>query len=672
MKRYRIAGLAFILFFATFQVFAFFGNSLLGPNYCVVGCGRGPLGVAPLGDVIKGVNEFAFGPTLDAFEQKGKNIVDYASEKADAKILVLDKSLNDKVEQISEIAQDSISQLDTVLRTNIEFGIEGLSRQIDALDIVGTKQNDQLNALLRGIVFFVSISIMIIWLAKYVAVREGSLRSRLYQARWRGGVALAALVIILVAPNFIPGLKYRIPEIQKDLLKGYTAEFNNLSYRRSAYIADKLTALDPTNKDFFRKRDISIILREAYFNPVSYRVSDSLASTELKIASLLIPGDDSSRLHDEAVKFISEPDLEITFAMIVWQVRQNDSAHLQAANICAHVIERQLALAPENQARLLPLAVHYLKSYLINPIRDADVSMVKLEETELKPDVYSVNYPIKNVSELKAILAKASGTVFPKAKSAEAETLLRQIQFGGKVAEVYSASLPGYIQMLNLSFAAKTASPEAKKEIAAQRNQISEKIIKSWDSLLDDGGSRFFSDANLRLSLMTSLNAIYDRVGLYASSADFSLHPFISDEQYDKLATDKSFHRRWLKGMNGAIRPSGLPLLSFRTKVQFLIDQKSLYDFESSYFDFMSDTVNAEKAKLAAANAAKLGLFVCVNQSDMSELQSQKLVECGQAGAQQLNAVWYIRSLLPLEKRTTIEDWQTIFQTSLLRPATII
>ncbi|WP_236190753.1 hypothetical protein [Pseudomonas pharyngis] len=676
MRRASIYFAAALFIFSADQVFALIGNSLLGKNNCLVACGRGPMGVAPLGDIMKGVNEFAFGPTLDAFEQKGKNIIDYASEKAGIERVALGKTLEDKIQIISEIAQDSVSQLDSVLRNNVNLGIEGLSRSIESLDIVGSKQNDQLNSLFRGVVYLVSVAAFIIWLAKYIATKNGPMKSRLYQARWRFFVSGVALTIIIAAPFFIPQLKYRIPEIEKSLLTDYSAEFKNLSFQRSAYIAGKLAIIDPKNQEYLRMRDVSTVLRDVFFNPASYRTTEGLSSTQLKVASLLLSNKTHETIEDKPQKFVNDSSLEIALAMIVWQVRQDDIAHFQAANICAHIIQRELSKPINDRVPLLPLAGHYLDAYLVNPIGDIDFERIKdirASDSPITPDIYETNYPLIKIEELREISKLYNQKKSDSSSTQKNEALSEQLNFGKKISETYSVVIPGYIEMLNLNFMMRSASGEALQKLTIQRKMAAEKIINSWnETLANPTGSYLSSNTNLRLSLLTALSTTHQRAQAYGESTEASVPSALNETTIDSLPDEKIFYKKWISTMKGAVRPSGIPLLSLRSKAQFMLDQDLLIAFEKSYMDFLSEPTNIEKAGAAASNASRLGLFVCTDQNSSEPEERYKTVDCSVPNARSLRAVWYIRSIIPVEKRTIADSWTKSLKQSFMRPPPII
>lgn len=679
IKKAFLACVALLVTLITLDATGFIGNSLLGEKYCIVACGRGPLGVAPLGDVVQGVNEMAFGPTLEAFEQKGKNIVDYASKKADEKLLVLDENIGRKIDQIAEISQDSISQLDNVLASNINVGLEGLSRTVESLDIVGSKKNDELNSMLRGIVLLVVLSVMVVWLAKYIASKSGGFLSRLKLARWRVLAAAITVLIVAVAPNFIPLLKYRIPRIQSDLELEYRTEFNSLSFQRSAYIADQLKTIDPRNIEYLRKRDISSVLRDAYFNPASYRTTDGLAEINIRINSLLVPETDfSSAEAGKAVSLLDEPELEITLAMITWQVRQDMLARMQAANICAHVIQRQLSKSNIKTSPLLPLAAHYLASYLIAPVDEDELKIIKGEDKTLVPDIYEVNYPLKTAREMSEILGGYQKRL-ASAQSKEADryggiaTLSRQIAFGKLMADTYKVAIPEYIAMLEANYQVSAAPPESKESFRAARKAHAQRIMKSWKELLSQSASdKISADTNLRLSMITALSATYERAGQYLEvESNGAVIPVLSKSQFEALPLDSSFSKQWIKNMNGMVRPSGFPLLGIRTEAQFLLDQKSLYDFELSYLSFLSEKSNIEKAKVAALNASKLGLFVCASGNQNKE-GAAILSSCDSPDAQGVRIIWHIRSMIPDDRRTVLQSWREPLLQSLQRSPPII
>jgi hypothetical protein len=419
------------------------------------------------------------------------------------------------------------------------------------------------------------------------------------------------------------------------------------------------------------------VLRDVFFNPASYRTTEGLSATQFKVASLLLASNDPEIAKGAPQKFISDSSLEIALAMIVWQVRQDDVAHFQAANICAHTIERELGKPVNERTPLLPLAAHYLESYLVNPIGDFDFERIKSAQTDnggpLKTDVYDVNYPKIRVDGLRKISKSYRADQGSLSSAQGNESLGEQVQFGEKISKIYSVVIPSYIEMLDINFMMRSASGDGLQKLASQRKLLSEKIVNSWNETLEPRvGTYLSSNTNLRLSLLTALTTTQQRAQAYGESTNAVVPPALTETVLDSAPDDRVFYKKWISTMKGAIRPSGIPLLSLRSKTQFLLDQNLLIAFESSYMDFLSEPANVEKAAIAASNASRLGLFVCTNQTDDEPGSKYKTANCADADARSIRAVWYIRSIVPVEKRTIADSWVKSLELSFLRPPPII
>ncbi|MFT3720715.1 hypothetical protein [Pseudorhodoferax sp.] len=661
------------LSFMAFSASAFIGNNMFGKNWCVVGCGRGPLGIAPLGDVIKGANEMAFGPTMEAFEQRGKNIVDYASAKLDQGQIKLDKSLEENLAKLTEVSQDSIEQLDQVLKSNIDIGLEGLSRQIAALDIVGSKKTDDLNVILRGFVLFGVVALLIVWIAQAIGRNGFNPRTAWVAARWRIATSVVAILVVVVVPSLIPQLKYKIPDIKEELEENYAKHMEMLSFQKAAYISEKLVAVDPENSSYLRQRDRADLLRDVFYNPTTYRTVDGLTRTQFMLESLL-----TTTQYDQSPpkKVLVQPDssLEITLAMIAWQVRQDDVTRYQVANICATIIERELKLAETARSPLLPLALHYLRSYLSNPVQDFELKWLLQKSARESDDDYAANYKPKELLQLRKILVDGSSSVRSFPNSFEGSRLAAQIRFGEKVSQTYAVAIPAYMQMLQANFDLRKADPNAKAAKQALRDKYANEVISAWDGLISSSLSPEFSvDLNSRLTLLSALHATYTRAKLYLRTENTgAVRAALTEAESKALPDSDKFHDQWTKGMQGSIRPSGIPVVGYRIRAQYELDQAALAKFEASFSALIDKADSWELAQSAAEQASRLGLYVCAQKIDDPERDLFKTVNCGSPDANSYKALWLIYSMLPTDKRPSVSSWRKYMELGIQRPIPVI
>ncbi|WP_213779933.1 hypothetical protein [Caballeronia sp. dw_276] len=644
---------------------AFIGNHLLGEKWCVVGCGRGPLGIAPVGDLMKGANEFVFGPTLEAFETKGRNIIDYASKKADEKLLTLDNNIEAKLRQLSELTQDAVTQLDGVLSNNINVGLEGLQAKIAALDILGSRKTDDLNRALRGIVILASFSVFAVWIGKYISTSTGSLESRVKKARWRIGGAFVTLAVIAIAPHFIPSLQYQIPLIRAELDAEFDKEYRLLNFKRAAYIAEQLTNVAPDNNDYQYKKMLSELLRDVYLRPTTYKTENSLILTEYRLTSMLWPdGSGETNSASQPPPITKQPEVEITLAMIMWQVRTDALSRFQSAMISAAVLERELAKPVEMRSPFLPLAAHYVRAYLVLPLDRLDTDAIIPGVLGDKTELFQKNYPARSTVELVELLKKASPALTRPADSMALQLLAEQISFSDAVGKTYAIAIPSYVRMVKANSMLAIVPTEQKAQWKAERDSEASKVVAAWNELL-----RIIavpsSSLTMRMALVTALHSTYTRAKLYAGADESgNIPPAVAADSIATLPVEMTFHDQWLREMAAAINPSGLPVLRFRVRAQFLIDQKNLAEFEDAFKKSLTTTPNKDLAINASNAAAKLGLFVCSNQSAINKDRID-LIDCDQPSANKIRALWYIRSLLPVAQQTDLSAWKGVAESSL-------
>lgn len=665
--------LSITLFFSP-TAMAFIGNKLFGKHMCVVACGRGPFGIAPLGDVIKGANEMVFGPTLDGFEQKGKNIVDYASRKFDEKLMKLDSNLDQNLSKLTEVMQDGISQLDDVLRSNIDVGLEGLTRKIEALDILGSKKSDELNGVLRGAIIFLASTLLILWIVKSIFDVKGGWRKRFGDNKWKIAGAACAIVAIYVVPQLVPSLHYRIPKIRSQLEMAYVREFRALEFNRAAFIAEKLATIDPEDPVVLRRRDAAALLRDVYFTPTTYRTLDGLARIEARLLSLLRPGVPDIGAGVGSERGIEDSDLELTMALVEWQVRQDSGARLLVANVCAVVAERELKKDAGQQAPLLPLAGHYIRSYLLYPISNREVDLTDPSARSDKQDEFLSRYALRSNEQIAAVLKELSARGFGRDQAqGRFVSLTNQLSFSDSLGKTYGTAIPSYFAMVEAN--AKLKLPGANKDTLVQvRNAAATKTIEAWEHLLESSGAALNDDLSARLSMVTALHATYSRAQQYLKSDASGNVPgalLPADVEAGDLASRKTFHDLWLSQIVGSIRPSGMPMVRYRIKGQFLQDQGKLVDFEKAFGGVIASRTKVD-ARTAGKAASDLGLFVCTAK-DVEDLNSNfDLVPCDIAAARPLRAVWYVRSLLAEGDKTIVEGWVDLLKASFaVNPPTI-
>jgi hypothetical protein len=657
----------------TFSSAAFIGNNMFGKNWCVVACGRGPFGIAPLGDVIKGANEMAFGPTLEAFEQRGKNIVDYASAKLDQSQVKLDKGLEENLAKFAEITQDSVAQLDQVLQSNINIGLEGLARQVAALDIVGSKKTDDLNTILRGFVLLGVAALLVLWIAKTVDHGDFAWKKAWIAARWRIATSTGVIALVVAIPNIIPQLQYKIPEIRHKLESNYETQMQALSFQRAAFIAEKLVAIDSEDISYLRQRDTAELLRNVFYNPTSYRTIDGLTRTQFMLESLLTNTTQGPQA-GEKLKIQPDSNLEITFAMIAWQIRQDDIARYQAANICATVIEREIKLKPDERTALLPLAIHYLKVYLSNPIQTFEYKWLLQGKVGGSDDDYASAYKPKTTDELRDLLTIAESAPKSISASFEGNRLSAQIQFGQKTVEVYQQAIPAYVRMLLAHFEMRKASPEAKIQLKALRDKYASEVIRAWDSVSTTNATPGIqADLNSRLTLLSALHATYTRAKLYLKMDQTGVvRASLTEAESKALPESDKFHELWIKDMQGSIRPSGVPLIGFRIRAQYEIDQSALSKFEAALSALVDKPDNWELAREAANQSSRLGLFVCAKQLKDPEADAFTIDDCDAAQTFQYKAIWLIYSMIPSNNRPSVASWKNFMELGIQRPTPVI
>lgn len=678
-KRFLPVLLLIVTATATTPGSAFIGNKLLGKKYCVVACGRGPLGIAPLGDAIAGANELMFGPTLDAFENKGKKIVDYAAARADERIksltVSLDTTLQVKLDALTELSQESISQLDTVLGNNINLLTMSLQQFLGSLDIVSVKTTDRLRLVIRSGLILFAVALLVIWVARATDDKPKTVKQvwEAYKRRALPG-AVAAAFISLITIYFtrpeLPGTTEKIERI-------YQTRMASLKYPEAAIAAAHLEMADPDNQSFRLFREKAELLRDVYYRPTTYKTFDGMFALDNRLESALIeqPADGIVDLDkpQPTVKFRADAELETTLAMLLWQLNNDDVSRMVAANISAHVIKR------DSPNALAPLANYYLDSYLSNPLQDeewAELQASKKSQSQSEAQtIFDATYgKMLTLSELRTIANKQQKAT-QRQLTDERSRLYSQITFGNSFATKYKDALSNYFWMVDANSCAEHCPAGDKERALVKRDEHAQAVVNAWEHLLKDDEMADLArgDLNLRLSLISSLHASYYRAKKYlASGGSVAIPAAITEPELQAIPDANLFHQLLVNEMRTELPPMGVGYLATRMKYQFLVDDQLLQEFESRMSLWRSTPNDWTAARAAGESAAKLGLVACISgpASDLDHVDA-KPSSCSADGAEHARAIWLILGRISGD-RPSAASWVDILTTSISRPIPLI
>jgi hypothetical protein len=641
---------------------AFIGNSLLGPKLCVVGCGRGPLGIAPLGDLIKGGNEALFGPTVDNFEQSGKRVVDYAGTKADEQIKKaltdlqgvlagerkqIDQSIVDRLADLDAISQESLQALDESLRKSLDEGDRMLEARFGSLNTIGITQVAAIEITLHRVVVFAAImSFVWFFVVKLYPEYVNGLNRRRVIAKTV--VCLTGILVLILGYFLLPNQRV-VEDLARRHLDAYNTGIGDLDFRSASFHAVQLRTLDFFDKDYRFLAEKSSLMRDVFYRPTSYKTIEGLRETETQLRALLETKRDS--------------DVEAMFLLVTWQARRDRYTQYLVANGCSQLLE-MASRHGANTFALAPIALHYLNSYLTNPLADRELEILGKDFRQAKEgapdDIYSTLYKFQNLATLRASLNAAQQN--PIFANTQKSPLYSSIAYGSITSKMYRTALPSYMGMANAqALLAAETDPARIKVLTEARTVLAGKLVAAWDDWTEAMGSASIDfSVSQRVSIMQGLHATYARAKSYAASTT-------PDVPKATLPAAQLFHAKWLESsIRGFVRPQGFRVLQGQASKAFLDDEMRLVAFETTLVEAQKAIVaksgeSVPKARAAASAAADLGIFGCRTAS----------LECGK-GDEPVNGIWLIRDKISPDLRPEDIGWANQLKHSLVRTVPIL
>ncbi|HEY6341202.1 MAG TPA: hypothetical protein VIY49_06890 [Bryobacteraceae bacterium] len=502
-------------------------------------------------------------PTAQVFEETGNRL-----------IVQLDQKMNERITQIGGIAQvtliqfqgivnNSMQEVDELITKQLTAADELLERRIGTIDTIAVKDGLALERIIQNILLAGCLLILLtcaVW--------------RL----WKLGltrVAFGQIAMLVVGLAVIYGASFLLPH-QRDaavLRDSHLASYNQslvaLDFNQANFHVAQLKALDPTNITYVGYGRKVELLRDILTRPALYQTPSGFRSVDfrLKQASELLKGD---------------PDLRVLGAFMAWQGGRDRRAEYLAAELSAGAIEIYDRDRSNHKSAyvLRSFAVHYLKSYLLNPL---PVESIKT----FLPQQASNGNPNERLFKILDEASKSDQDLIAANKRSGKEqntdlvpdALVHIVSYGELTRRLYQNTMPDYAAMITYEARLQTDSDQTKTPgLKAQRDQAAARITSAWEQFSAElTSNENFVGTTIPISALNMNDAIYTRAKTYMANATATTVPALVQEnvQFTPL------HVAWTNSiLKDNLTGNALMFVSSSVTAEFVKKEASLKDLE--------------------------------------------------------------------------------------------
>lgn len=568
-------------------------------------------------------------PTVQAFEQAGGRLIDQADQKFAARLT-----------QVNDIATGvltaTINSLDADISKQLSAADEIIEKRLGNVDTIAAKsaltiENIMARLILLGcIMVFTACAVWrlyVLGFPSWAAQRDHSLKDWVkknwWQLTWQvGGVGVALL--ILSGLFWITGPYGDVTKLTSQHDQAYRAAMRALDFRQARYHAAQLKILDASNQNYLGYEMKANLLQDVLMRPALYQTLSGLRELSFRMSQAqLYLGDD--------------PDIRVVGAFVAWNSGGTKAHQYISAVLCADALSNHPKSQEVNGEFVLrPLAIEYLKDYLLNPLPD-ELTKVLLpsataEQSKLvtltvgpsKPNRVRVQYP--TTTQLYETLAGAEkdGALPESGPTAD----IRMAKVGGPMSHIvkfdqilralYRQEIPAYLRMIEADRKFNDSAFTDKNPLSAARQSAAREIASAWQSF----DRTLATDTDLADSVATIRSMTMN--DSFLTKAD-AFTAYTDAEKASKVAygsTDhKTFVDAYIQTHIVADTKDGTDKLQkyvSNQKTQLSTNnEKDLNDFSAAMIEAnkigsgQPAAADFIKAKTAALLAAKLGLFTC-------------------------------------------------------------
>jgi hypothetical protein len=186
-----------------------------------------------------------------------------------------------------------------------------------------------------------------------------------------------------------------------------------------------------------------------------------------------------------------DPDVRVIGAFVAWNAGDTKAHQYVAAVLSADALKSHSAVEESNGTFVLrPLAIEYLKDYLLNPIPDEltrsmlpnAISTANGVRLAIGPPAVRVREQYPTVQELYAVLEGAAGPGAPQ-KTSLGEIggpMAHIIKFDQIVRALYRQEIPAYVKMVDASRKCDTFPSDSKAAFCTIRQAAARDIAAAW------------------------------------------------------------------------------------------------------------------------------------------------------------------------------------------------
>jgi hypothetical protein len=569
-------------------------------------------------------------PTVQAFEQAGGRLIDQADQKFAARLTQAGDIAAAQIQSVNQVLTSAISSVDSDISKQLAAADEVLEKRLGNVDTIAVKSALTIENVVARLIFLGCIMIFsacVVWrlyvldLPAWTAQRDHSftdwLKKNWWQLTWQVGGAAVAL-LTLCGLFWITGPHGDVSKLGSQHDQAYRAAMKALDFRQARYHAAQLKILDASNQSYLRYEMKANLLQDVLMRPALYQTLSGLRELSFRMSQA------QSYLGDD-------PDVRVVGAFVAWNSGGTRAHQYVAAVLCGDALSRH---SKDEELRgefvLRPLAIEYLRDYLLNPIPD-DLTQALLPRAtnnaagsvtfavgQSAPSRVRLQYP--RIAELYSILENADnsskkGVIGDSRMADVGGPMSHIIKFDQAMRSLYRKEIPAYLKMVEADRQFSNPSFADKNEIAATRQSAAREIASAWQSF----DQALLADTDLADSVATIRSLTLNDSFLTKADAFTNYSP---PEKNNKLAYASADHTAFLKSyLDNHIGddPQGKlkQYLNAQKGVFSQANAKDLDDFNSAMgeVDKMAKSQPAAtdfaRAKAAAVLAAKLGLFTC-------------------------------------------------------------
>jgi hypothetical protein len=557
-------------------------------------------------DLVVGRLESDAQQLLERAERAGRDLIKQLDDTAAANLARIDKLLAARINDLRLVVSSSIQQADDAARQRLEQVDAIAGRRIGNLDVIATKQSLSLEGMLvriAALVGLVGLIAFAAWrlfreLADALAIASQRGTPRLRAIGWQSitrlvpqlALAAAGALLLNFLADYLPRDSERRARAQvASQIAAFDAAARALDVTEARYRESQLEVLAPADLAQYRGRLQKVALLHSLFTrPGQLHTQQGLADLVAQVADV------------EAALGVTDPDVMIAKAYVLWQVGGTRDDEYEAAGLCAE------ALRGGGRPLLAPLARNYILAFLDDPYPPHDPAGPSVDE-----------------------IARA-GALAPRA--GETPQFDRVIELDRMIRELDRASTAAYLDMLaahaDLRIALRRSSPgpepAAARAARAARTAAANRLIDAW-AAFDRGleaSPALASDA-IVLSVFTLDDAVLTHARYWAAVPSANgLAPSLTDPSSAKTlapvlrARIAPLRVAWDKRYAPMLGPSEREIVAYQETARFAAFEQRAAAFETSYVDFLVAAHGDEApgrllevATAAATRASGMGLY---------------------------------------------------------------